>query len=698
MGSRHLACGGISRYAAVLPLDLLHEIWVALNIEILRADEGEVSQVWSTDGMQGRGKLEIPEKICLPEVSPGMILTCENLRATLPGFELGLSKWEASSLTTTPPQTHETANGNSLDSRSVGSGFDSRSGHSDFCFPWFPEIAPGECWDGSLTKVMAEYFPLLPQSLFPPQLAPSLMTSLSTRRSPLKVSETRYRRQDCTPVSALRVEVLGPRWLSGYTARFPPRRCMPLVGGFSRGSPVSPALSFRRCSIPHFTLIDSQDLAVKSRPSLFTFTFQCRVVLAASCWSGLCDSSIIVNPALNCACVDINNEMKEVREKDMDISDDCARHLSPRCVGTNVVGVTQCASTSWGSVSVGVARVKSGGGGAVGITTPRQTLLRIRTCDIKCRRAVPERREDEGNLHQGLEELQVTQQSTFLQFMLASDDLEVVNLIRNPFPILHLPVVNCRTAPLQHRIRPPVDPGAILTVPLVVSVTRAEFATTHCEKARCRNPLHRPAIGDEYTKPRGDIGQRHAGRRRPSRREDRRNVFVGSSITALPERSLVLWLRSGIKKTSMTFMQRRRVCLRNGACLELSNNAFQSSVKKEYFGMKERERLRRRVIRMKPEKDDVFVAEPIPLDTSLPPPPSGAMVAERIGCSPPITTNLVQSPAGSLRIFACGNHVGICRWLADFLGDLPFPPPLHSGAAPHSPHSLHYHQLSRLRC
>ncbi|KAJ8883599.1 hypothetical protein PR048_015443 [Dryococelus australis] len=69
----------------------------------------------------------------------------------------------------------------------------------------------------------------------------------------------------------------GPRCLSGQTTRLPPRRTgfdsrvgslpdfrtwescwtMPLVGGFSRGSP---SLVFRRCSIPHFTLIGSQDL------------------------------------------------------------------------------------------------------------------------------------------------------------------------------------------------------------------------------------------------------------------------------------------------------------------------------------------------------------------------------------------------------------------------------------------------------
>ncbi|KAJ8873842.1 hypothetical protein PR048_024678 [Dryococelus australis] len=47
-------------------------------------------------------------------------------------------------------------------------------------------------------------------------------------------------------------------------------RTMSLVDGFFRGSPVSPALSFRSCCKPHFTLIGSQDLGVKSRRKPFT--------------------------------------------------------------------------------------------------------------------------------------------------------------------------------------------------------------------------------------------------------------------------------------------------------------------------------------------------------------------------------------------------------------------------------------------
>ncbi|KAJ8870299.1 hypothetical protein PR048_029320 [Dryococelus australis] len=60
-----------------------------------------------------------------------------------------------------------------------------------------------------------------------------------------------------------------------------------------------------------------------------------------------------------------------------------------------------------------------------------------------------------------------------------------------------------------------------------------------------------------------------------------------------------------------------------------------------------------------------------------------AMVAERLACSPPTKAILVQSLAGSLLISACRNRAGRCRWSADFLGYLPFPPPFHSGATPY---------------
>ncbi|KAJ8868728.1 hypothetical protein PR048_030267 [Dryococelus australis] len=60
----------------------------------------------------------------------------------------------------------------------------------------------------------------------------------------------------------------------------------------------------------------------------------------------------------------------------------------------------------------------------------------------------------------------------------------------------------------------------------------------------------------------------------------------------------------------------------------------------------------------------------------------------RLDCSPPTMEDRVQSLAGSLPIFASGNRAGLCRWSASFLGDLSFPPPFHTGAAPCSPQSL----------
>ncbi|KAJ8880663.1 hypothetical protein PR048_017133 [Dryococelus australis] len=76
------------------------------------------------------------------------------------------------------------------------------------------------------------------------------------------------------------------------------------------------------------------------------------------------------------------------------------------------------------------------------------------------------------------------------------------------------------------------------------------------------------------------------------------------------------------------------------------------------------------------------------LQTSLlrAPRPASAL-AEQLACSPPTKAIQVQFPAGPLRIFARGNRAGRCRWPANFLEVLPFPPPFHSGAAPYSPQS-----------
>ncbi|KAJ8898175.1 hypothetical protein PR048_003535 [Dryococelus australis] len=66
-------------------------------------------------------------------------------------------------------------------------------------------------------------------------------------------------------------------------------RTMPLAGGFPRGSPVSPAPSFRCHSIfTSITLIGSQDLAAKSRPNFFSIVpFRMRGHVHAAAGSAL---------------------------------------------------------------------------------------------------------------------------------------------------------------------------------------------------------------------------------------------------------------------------------------------------------------------------------------------------------------------------------------------------------------------------
>ncbi|KAJ8866884.1 hypothetical protein PR048_032746 [Dryococelus australis] len=50
-----------------------------------------------------------------------------------------------------------------------------------------------------------------------------------------------------------------------------------------------------------------------------------------------------------------------------------------------------------------------------------------------------------------------------------------------------------------------------------------------------------------------------------------------------------------------------------------------------------------------------------------------------------LTTSHLGEPVSIPGGIACGNRSGRCRWSAGFLGDLPFLPPLHTGAASYSP-------------
>ncbi|KAJ8898284.1 hypothetical protein PR048_003644 [Dryococelus australis] len=63
-----------------------------------------------------------------------------------------------------------------------------------------------------------------------------------------------------------------------------------------------------------------------------------------------------------------------------------------------------------------------------------------------------------------------------------------------------------------------------------------------------------------------------------------------------------------------------------------------------------------------------------------------AVVAERLDCSLPTKANRVRFPAGSLPDFCKWESCRTMPLVAGFLGDLPFPPPLHSSAALFSPH------------
>ncbi|KAJ8875088.1 hypothetical protein PR048_022979 [Dryococelus australis] len=140
-----------------------------------------------------------------------------------------------------------------------------------------------------------------------PPLRHSLLLSHLTRRGVLLIATTtpRFTTFDCFPSNStikyntdtiLCYSIMGKHYNGGTTVaerltRSPPTktnraqspagspdfckwascRTMPLVGGFSRGSPASSAPSFRhRSMITSITLIRSQDLAVKSCPNLFT--------------------------------------------------------------------------------------------------------------------------------------------------------------------------------------------------------------------------------------------------------------------------------------------------------------------------------------------------------------------------------------------------------------------------------------------
>ncbi|KAJ8894985.1 hypothetical protein PR048_000293 [Dryococelus australis] len=101
------------------------------------------------------------------------------------------------------------------------------------------------------------------------------------------------------PTKANRVQSpAGPRDLRKWGSC----RTMPLVGGFSRGTPVSPTLPFRRRSMFNsITLIGYQDFAVKSRPNPFTHSLIDSEVPTNRPTSENLDGGRSMNSAAGCA-------------------------------------------------------------------------------------------------------------------------------------------------------------------------------------------------------------------------------------------------------------------------------------------------------------------------------------------------------------------------------------------------------------
>ncbi|KAJ8881259.1 hypothetical protein PR048_017735 [Dryococelus australis] len=119
------------------------------------------------------------------------------------------------------------------------------------------------------SRPMLEWVPnkghgFLPHSLFPAQLAPSLMTSLSPRRAAVVWRLEYLPSTYATPGGGRsRIFACGNR---AGRCRWP--------AGFSQGS--LPLHSGAAPYSPHFTLIGSQDLDVKSRPNLSTSLYRRR--------------------------------------------------------------------------------------------------------------------------------------------------------------------------------------------------------------------------------------------------------------------------------------------------------------------------------------------------------------------------------------------------------------------------------------
>ncbi|KAJ8871499.1 hypothetical protein PR048_027821 [Dryococelus australis] len=215
-----------------------------VNSEVLRADDGD----WVTmerRRSEGAGEAGDPREDLLTN---GIVRHDSHLRktrVTRPGIEPCSPWWEASGLTARPPWPQ-------LGSRTLAA--DSLT---------FPNN------ERNITMVKMSY------------------TRCSCHRLDIDFLLLRILNEFLEELlkSFVRAPVRLPPRRTGFNSRvgslldirmWKSQRTMSLVGGFTRGYSVSPAFSFRRCSIlTSITLISSQNLAVESLQNVFTHSLSC---------------------------------------------------------------------------------------------------------------------------------------------------------------------------------------------------------------------------------------------------------------------------------------------------------------------------------------------------------------------------------------------------------------------------------------
>ncbi|KAJ8895485.1 hypothetical protein PR048_000818 [Dryococelus australis] len=376
-------------------------------------------------------------------------------------------------------------------------------------------------------------------------------------------------------------------------------RTMPLVGGFSRGIPVSPALSFRRRSILiSITLIDSQDLAcsgststtkvghayVMTESSRHTWAKKPRRHMKAERTPTTCAGRVITAAAqlaragkvtprhsleLQVPATGIVDQPGKDSDKTRYVGDDTGQEIHVMRLRNAKRKVDRKQSFQKCSIAVNSAALQTANSQGIPQYDVARSLLY--TLGAPCRlRKLNTFRHSLASSKGPITRVMWRQLSSYvLMVEVYTGKQLVVSLLathegesdsipdwvtpgfsqegivpddalgRRVFsgsPSVVLPERDtCRSGEPEECTRkrenpektptprqcPPHTPhdsirrnisrpsGPVVT--LETSNDASGIATTHCEKSMGRNPLHRPAIGDNYDKQRADIGQCHAG-------------------------------------------------------------------------------------------------------------------------------------------------------------------------------------------